>query len=261
MHIRTIGTARIKDRESGQIYEIEADELDWDVVGGNERQMGPETEWQAETNHAALGNLVWKLWEYPAGMENYQGQELDGHELIENFDISLEHDPAEPDEFDDPFYVASRALAAGREPIFGSAQEQLQRQDVLDVLAMIDVEAAATVAEHGGVGHNNPPSDERFTHDELREMRELMRSIQTELQKPQPDAPKVIEAASTMRRIGQWVLARITKGADAFADTVGKAGGAVAIAYLTVADPATLWAQIMQIVNKICIWLLTAMGM
>jgi hypothetical protein len=259
MHITTNGTAKIRDRKSGQIYEIEADELSWDTVRGEERGMGLEITWQADISHPALGDLVWKLWEYPAGIENYQDQELNGHELVENFDISLRHDADEPDEFDDPFDVASRALAAGQEPIFGSVQEQLERQEVLDALTQIDIGSTATIAEHGGVGHNNPPSGECFTHDELCEMRELVGAIRAELHKPQPDALKVIEAASKMRRIGQWVLARVTKGADAFADTVGKAGGAAFVASVVLPDPTILWTQILQTVTKIGAWLLTVL--
>lgn len=264
MHIRTNGIARIKDKISGQIHEIEADKLEWDVVGGSERQMGPETEWQAEINHPALGDLVWKLWEYPAGAENYQDQELNGHELVENFAITLQHDPEEPDEIEDSFEIATRALAAGREMIFGSQQEQLRRQDVLDALTKLEIDAPAISVEHGGVGHNNPPSAERFTDDELREMRDLISTIRTELQQPQPDARAVVEATSTLRRIGQWTLARITKGADAFADTFGKAAGVAAIPFIATLlspDQATIWTSIGQVVTKIGTWLLTAMGM
>ncbi len=263
MHVSTTGAARIKHRESGLIYEIDADELHWDAVGSDERQMGLEILWEAKTSHPFLGDLVWKLWEYPAGIENYQDQELNGHELVENFDISLEHDPEEPDEFDDPLDRATRALAAGRELVFGSAQEQLQRRDVLDDLAKIEIDAGATddFAEHGGVGHNNPPFDDRFSRDELREMRELLRAIRTELQKQRPDAPKVIETASTLRRLGQWGAARITKGADAFAEVVGKRGGdAVVVASVALIAPKELWAQILEVVTKIGTWLLTATG-
>jgi hypothetical protein len=32
---------------TGDIYEIESDELDWDAVGGDERQMGPEIHYEA----------------------------------------------------------------------------------------------------------------------------------------------------------------------------------------------------------------------
>ncbi|MGE3477669.1 MAG: RNA-directed DNA polymerase [Rhodospirillaceae bacterium] len=92
----------------------------------------------------------------------------------------------------------------------------------------------------------------------LRAMREMMQSIQTELQKPQPDTSKVVEATSTMRRIGDWVLARVTKGADGFADALGKAGGVAVVA--SIAAP-NLWTKIAEIATSIGLWLMTAMGM
>lgn len=98
MRINTAGTARIRHKDTGEIFDIEADELEWEAVGGSERQMGPETEYAAEVHHPDLGELVWKLGEYPSGAENYQDQELNGHELVVNFDIDLVHEPDGPDE-------------------------------------------------------------------------------------------------------------------------------------------------------------------
>lgn len=105
MRIETLGTARIRDKETGEIHEIDPDELEWEAVGGSERQMGAETEYTAEVHHPDLGELVWRLWEYPVGVENFQQQELNGHELVEDFDISLVHEPddyeEEPNEQED----------------------------------------------------------------------------------------------------------------------------------------------------------------
>lgn len=101
MRINTAGTARIRHKDTGEIFDIEADELEWEAVGGSERQMGPETEYAAEVHHPDLGELVWKLWEYPSGAENYQDQELNGHALVVNFDIDLVHEPDGPDDEDD----------------------------------------------------------------------------------------------------------------------------------------------------------------
>jgi len=98
MAIRTSGTARIRHNATGVTYQIDAEELEWDAAGGAERQMGPETEYVAEMEHPELGTLSWHLWEYPAGVESFQNEELNGHELVENFKISLEPDQdGEPD--------------------------------------------------------------------------------------------------------------------------------------------------------------------
>jgi hypothetical protein len=101
MRIETVGTARIRHKETGEIHEIDSDEVDdlWEQVGGSERQMGPENEYAAELQHPDLGDLVWRLWEYPVGAENFQQQDLNGHELVQDFDISLVH---EPDDYEAP---------------------------------------------------------------------------------------------------------------------------------------------------------------
>jgi hypothetical protein len=111
MRIYCKGTARIRHCETGEIHEIESDELDWDAVGGDERQMGTETHYEAVVDHPELGLLTWGIWEYPAGIENYQNTDARGHEVVDDFRYGLEHEEPEPDEWldysvpDDPFTI------------------------------------------------------------------------------------------------------------------------------------------------------------
>ncbi|RUV41226.1 hypothetical protein EOD29_24050 [Mesorhizobium sp. M1A.T.Ca.IN.004.03.1.1] len=93
------GIARIRHSATGEIYEIESDELDWDAVGGDERQMGSEIHYEAVIDHPELGELTWGLWEYPVGIENYHATNAGPHEIIEDFDYGLEHGEPEPDEW------------------------------------------------------------------------------------------------------------------------------------------------------------------
>jgi SIR2-like domain len=92
------GAARIRHMATGEIYEIESDELDWDAVGGDERQMGPEIHYEAILEHPALGELRWSLWEYPIGAENRHETNVGGHGVLEDFEFGLEHDEPEPDD-------------------------------------------------------------------------------------------------------------------------------------------------------------------
>ena len=82
------GTARIKHKMTGTIFEIESDELQWDG-SADERQMGPEIRHQAQIAHPELGELTWSLWEYPEGVENFRESKVNGHEIIEDFDYGL----------------------------------------------------------------------------------------------------------------------------------------------------------------------------
>lgn len=95
MKIYCRGTARIRHTLSGEIVEIESDELDWQAVGGDERQMGEETHYQALIEHPVLGELKWGLWEYPAGAQNDADTDVGANELVEDLDYGLEHEEPE----------------------------------------------------------------------------------------------------------------------------------------------------------------------
>lgn len=111
MRIYCKGKARIRHPETGEIHEIESGELDWEVVDGEEREMGTEVHYEAVVDHPKLGLLTWGLWEYPVGIENYQSTNAGCHEVVEDFRYGLEHEEPEPDEWldysapDDPFTI------------------------------------------------------------------------------------------------------------------------------------------------------------
>jgi len=100
MLIYTRGTAIIRHGETGQEFEIDEGEIQWEPVGGDERSMGPETIYQALIDHEELGELRWTLSEYPVGAEGLQTTDVGKHELIEDFEIGLTHEP-ECDEIED----------------------------------------------------------------------------------------------------------------------------------------------------------------
>jgi hypothetical protein len=99
MQIKTSGTAIIRHKDTGQVFEIEADEISdlWDSVGADEEPMGTRTTWEASIELPELGTLTWQLWEYPEGAFNGTDTDVDGHELMSDFQITLEHDPEDSD--------------------------------------------------------------------------------------------------------------------------------------------------------------------
>ena len=86
------GKAIIEQNETGQQFEIEPDLLDFDSVGGSERSMGPEYQYQAVIEHEVLGELSWGLWEYPVGIENFKETDVGKHRLVQDFDYGFEHE-------------------------------------------------------------------------------------------------------------------------------------------------------------------------
>ena len=93
------GKARIRHAETGEVYEIDADQIVFDASDGQERSMGPETTYSAVVHHPQLGRLVWYLWEYPMGAENDRETNVGGHELLENFDYGLGTEPPDDDAY------------------------------------------------------------------------------------------------------------------------------------------------------------------
>lgn len=103
------GTASIRHCETGRVYAIDGDMLDWEIVDSDERQMGPEFHHEAVFEHPELGKIVWGLWEYPVGVENYRKTDAGPHEIVEDLDYGLLHTKDDGDEWfeppppDDPF--------------------------------------------------------------------------------------------------------------------------------------------------------------
>lgn len=90
------GTARIRHKETGDIHNIEGGALEWDSQGtGEDRGMGPEVEHRGTIDHEELGEVVWTIFEYPMGVEDMRDHDLNGHELVEDFDYGLRHEPDE----------------------------------------------------------------------------------------------------------------------------------------------------------------------
>jgi hypothetical protein len=110
MQVYCNGTARFTHKTTGVIHNVKSDELDWEVVDSDDRQMGPEIHYEAVVDHPELGRLTWSLWEYPQGIENHRQTEAGEHELLEDFEYGLAHVP-ESDIWvdytlpDDPFTI------------------------------------------------------------------------------------------------------------------------------------------------------------
>ncbi|KZK80871.1 KAP family P-loop domain protein [Pseudovibrio sp. Ad46] len=93
MEIHCDGIAIIEKNGSKEKFEVFADELDWEVTGGEERGMGPSTTFEAIVDHDDLGRLSWVLTEYPVGAQNYNNTDVGKHRLIQDLDYRLEHEP------------------------------------------------------------------------------------------------------------------------------------------------------------------------
>ncbi len=74
-------------------HELDFD-LDFQCVGGSERNMGIENQYVAEEYfECQCGNQInvyFEVWEYPEGVHNYDNIEIDGAELLESFYFTVD---------------------------------------------------------------------------------------------------------------------------------------------------------------------------
>ena len=88
MGIIASGEALLSSAVDGIVHPISADDLDWEITGSDDRQMGMEILHQADFEHPELGRLAWTISEYPAEFLNFVTHDMNGHLLLEDFDFS-----------------------------------------------------------------------------------------------------------------------------------------------------------------------------
>lgn len=55
--------------------------------------MGQRTHYQASVEHSDLGQVSWSIWEYPVNAENMKETQVGEHQVAEDFQFGLEHEP------------------------------------------------------------------------------------------------------------------------------------------------------------------------
>ncbi len=91
MTIRCSGKAKILIPETGEVLEVSPDDLEWEIGDDSEeRQMGAEIHYyssvylKSEEGHCV--EAEWDVWEYPIGDIECANVQVQGGELIEDFD-------------------------------------------------------------------------------------------------------------------------------------------------------------------------------
>ena len=86
------GIAKLKIPETGEIFEVSPDDLDWESdCSDPDREMGPELHHYATIIlESEQGNYqveaTWEVWEYPIGAIEITETEVEGGEIMQDFD-------------------------------------------------------------------------------------------------------------------------------------------------------------------------------
>ncbi|MCH4830932.1 PIN-like domain-containing protein [Flavobacterium columnare] len=96
---------KFKCNNCGRIHKYDESEfnLEFECVGGSERSMGSENQYQAEEHFkCSCGNEIdvkFELWEYPTGIHNYDNIEIENAELLDSFNFTIDFYEDEEDNF------------------------------------------------------------------------------------------------------------------------------------------------------------------
>jgi hypothetical protein len=116
MGIRCEGTAKLKILETDEVFEVNPDDLEWELVDADERSMGAELYYSAafyfySEQEGFEVKVEWDAWKYPIGTIECVNVECDGCELLENFYI--DSDSLEEIELTFPESVSPGSIADG----------------------------------------------------------------------------------------------------------------------------------------------------
>ncbi|MEX5576773.1 hypothetical protein [Pseudophaeobacter sp. A-200-2] len=124
MRISTTGIAIVRHSETGELFEIEPDEINWEVVASEERDMGPDRLWSASISRDELGEIRWEMSEYPEGLLGDPVPYLRGHELVQKFSVGIEHEPDfDDDDFDEDDFDREAAAEDMREWFYANYED------------------------------------------------------------------------------------------------------------------------------------------
>jgi hypothetical protein len=94
MAIHCRGKAKLLIPETGEVFEVSSDDLNWEIVETDERPMGTEWHYCASVCFSSdEGNYEieaeWDVWEYPIGSIEHTDTEVRGGKLLQNFENYL----------------------------------------------------------------------------------------------------------------------------------------------------------------------------
>lgn len=144
----------------------------------------------------------------------------------------------------------TNALEAGHPSLTGNPADLRRRGQLIGQIAAVKEQLAELRPQHGGVGHNNPPSDEEASVLDIVE--ETVDHLGAEIAKDDPDAIKVGRAGKTLRNAVHWLGGKGDLFAAEFAKAFGKSLGENAGKALAVAGVIALLGTL---VTHVATWL------
>lgn len=162
----------------------------------------------------------------------------------------------------EPFPVdldeVNRRLDAGVQPNYGDGYERQTRARLIRDIEELEFELPREDAEHGGIGHNQPPAEMKMSAEELAEARTALTAIKGELLKDRPDAKAVARSAGLLQKLWDGVKHHASLAGDEFSKNAGGAAGkvvGVAVGSAIVGAAGGALVLLGQVVYSVIQWL------
>lgn len=169
-----------------------------------------------------------------------------------------DYEPLSPlEELEYDLRRATRAVEAGESPKFGTVEERATRARMKSAFDELAAHLPPRNRTRGGIGDNNPPPDERFTTEELEEVRAAVQAVQVEVAKEEPNVAAVAEASFSLVRVAKYIGRKFDIAIDAMfralGDAVGKAAGYTIVA--ATGNQFGLWDWLIHALSTVGPWI------
>ncbi|KZD00869.1 hypothetical protein [Thalassospira xiamenensis] len=147
-------------------------------------------------------------------------------------------------------------LERGARSSFGSSYDRAVRQTfqkhAADLRALLE-QPPAPQAKHGGIGHNQPPSDIQLEEESKEELKAAVETISEELKLERPDVRKVSRVARVIQSIGLWAARKLDMTLDVILKTLaaGLTGQALINLDATIQKSLEIYQLIIEWLNAV----------
>ncbi|MGB3404348.1 MAG: HEPN domain-containing protein [Microcoleaceae cyanobacterium] len=140
MSIKCAGPAELRIPETGEIVEVNPDDLEWEFVEAYDRPMGAELYYSARFCFSSEKEdfevqVEWDVYEYPMGTIEHVNVNCDGCELLEDFDIYSDSLEDDYDPYEDLYEDQLNAILSNTE-FYHTFSDEISSLRVLNSLTL-----------------------------------------------------------------------------------------------------------------------------
>jgi hypothetical protein len=168
-------------------------------------------------------------------------------------------------EYDTDFEPSSATLETvlqrldeGNIPSYGDDFEKSARTAITQDIEELEAQFPTDPSTHGGIGHNQPPGEMKFTATEIAEIRAALSVTKEQLSQKQPDAVIVAKSATVLRNLVDAAKRQASLATGEFSKSLGSSAGKIVGSTLgigMVTASVYLISKLTLVIDKVITWL------